>query len=348
MLGEVGRRASALEAAYANLQHEIAERRSAEDALRAADRRKDEFLAMLAHELRNPLAPIRNALRPAASAPAPDRARCSAARDVIDRQLRAHGAAGRRPARRLAHHARQDRAAARARRPGAGRRATPSRPRARSSRRAATQLTVARCRREPLCARRRPDAAGAGVRQPAQQRGEVHRRRAARIALHGRAARRTRSSLSVRGHRHRHPAGDAAGVFDMFTQVDTSLERIARGGLGIGLTLSSSGSSSCTAAASRRRARARARQHVRRAAAARRPKRRPRAAAQGDGRARRRRRPRPPHPGRRRQRRLRREPRRDAARAGHEVRVAHDGASARARRRTFRPDVASSTSGCRS
>ena len=32
-----------------------------EDALRAADRRKDEFLAMLAHELRNPLAPIRNA-----------------------------------------------------------------------------------------------------------------------------------------------------------------------------------------------------------------------------------------------------------------------------------------------
>ena len=32
------------------------------DALREADRRKDEFLAMLAHELRNPLAPIRNAL----------------------------------------------------------------------------------------------------------------------------------------------------------------------------------------------------------------------------------------------------------------------------------------------
>jgi signal transduction histidine kinase len=33
----------------------------AEQALRDADRRKDEFLAMLAHELRNPLAPIRNA-----------------------------------------------------------------------------------------------------------------------------------------------------------------------------------------------------------------------------------------------------------------------------------------------
>ena len=33
-----------------------------EEALREADRRKDEFLAMLSHELRNPLAPIRNAL----------------------------------------------------------------------------------------------------------------------------------------------------------------------------------------------------------------------------------------------------------------------------------------------
>ena len=32
------------------------------EALREADRRKDEFLAMLAHELRNPLAPIRNAV----------------------------------------------------------------------------------------------------------------------------------------------------------------------------------------------------------------------------------------------------------------------------------------------
>lgn len=37
------------------------ERRQAEEALREADRRKDEFLAMLAHELRNPLAPIFNA-----------------------------------------------------------------------------------------------------------------------------------------------------------------------------------------------------------------------------------------------------------------------------------------------
>eukprot|EP01031_Cornospumella_fuschlensis_P047578 gene47579-58285_t len=39
----------------------MTERRRMEETLRDADRRKDEFLAMLAHELRNPLAPIRNA-----------------------------------------------------------------------------------------------------------------------------------------------------------------------------------------------------------------------------------------------------------------------------------------------
>ncbi len=41
---------------------DITDRVRAEEALREADRRKDEFLATLAHELRNPLAPIRNAL----------------------------------------------------------------------------------------------------------------------------------------------------------------------------------------------------------------------------------------------------------------------------------------------
>ena len=41
---------------------DITDRKKATEALREADRRKDEFLAMLAHELRNPLAPIRNAV----------------------------------------------------------------------------------------------------------------------------------------------------------------------------------------------------------------------------------------------------------------------------------------------
>lgn len=42
------------------LVEDVTERKRAEEALRATERRKDEFLAMLAHELRNPLAPIRN------------------------------------------------------------------------------------------------------------------------------------------------------------------------------------------------------------------------------------------------------------------------------------------------
>ncbi len=42
--------------------HDVTRQRQAERELREADRRKDEFLATLAHELRNPLAPIRNAL----------------------------------------------------------------------------------------------------------------------------------------------------------------------------------------------------------------------------------------------------------------------------------------------
>ncbi|CAK0777356.1 polar amino acid transport system substrate-binding protein [Gammaproteobacteria bacterium] len=40
---------------------DITERKRAEEALREADQRKDQFLAILGHELRNPLAPIRNA-----------------------------------------------------------------------------------------------------------------------------------------------------------------------------------------------------------------------------------------------------------------------------------------------
>jgi PAS domain S-box-containing protein len=41
---------------------DITRQKEAEEALREADRQKNEFLAMLAHELRNPLAPIRNGL----------------------------------------------------------------------------------------------------------------------------------------------------------------------------------------------------------------------------------------------------------------------------------------------
>lgn len=44
------------------VSYDITERRRTEKVLLDADQRKDEFLAMLVHELRNPLTPIRNGL----------------------------------------------------------------------------------------------------------------------------------------------------------------------------------------------------------------------------------------------------------------------------------------------
>ena len=65
---------------------DITQSKHAEEALRDADRRKDEFLAILAHELRNPLAPIRTAVGilrvPGVPEPVRDRSR-----EIIERQV---------------------------------------------------------------------------------------------------------------------------------------------------------------------------------------------------------------------------------------------------------------------
>ena len=60
--------------------------RESEAALREADRRKDEFLAILSHELRNPLAPVRAALSVLERA-VPGSEQANRARTVIDRQI---------------------------------------------------------------------------------------------------------------------------------------------------------------------------------------------------------------------------------------------------------------------
>jgi signal transduction histidine kinase len=85
----IGRSAIALDNArlYRSLKREIARSRQAEEELQDANRRKDEFLAMLSHELRNPLAPIRNAVEVIRRV-APPETTLTMARDVIDRQAR--------------------------------------------------------------------------------------------------------------------------------------------------------------------------------------------------------------------------------------------------------------------
>ena len=69
------------------LQSEVSERARAEAALKEADRHKDEFLAVLAHELRNPLAPIRNAVEIMRRSSVMD-PQLAWSRDVVERQVK--------------------------------------------------------------------------------------------------------------------------------------------------------------------------------------------------------------------------------------------------------------------
>jgi signal transduction histidine kinase len=90
VFAELYRKTRALEQLNAELEQRVAERTAALEAttraLQEADRRKDEFLAMLAHELRNPLAPIRTAVQLLRLKELGAQQR-SRARDVIERQV---------------------------------------------------------------------------------------------------------------------------------------------------------------------------------------------------------------------------------------------------------------------
>jgi PAS domain S-box-containing protein len=72
--------------AWAGINLDISRLKRVEDELREADRRKDEFLATLAHELRNPLAPIRNSLQILKMSRV-DAATIQQTRDMMERQV---------------------------------------------------------------------------------------------------------------------------------------------------------------------------------------------------------------------------------------------------------------------
>jgi len=82
VFADLYRKSRRLERMNEELERRVEERTA---ALRASDRRKDEFLAILAHELRNPLAPMLNGVHVLRSSAAPEQG--GHALDVLDRQL---------------------------------------------------------------------------------------------------------------------------------------------------------------------------------------------------------------------------------------------------------------------
>ncbi len=73
---------------FATVSQDVTDRKARADDLVEANRRKDEFLAMLAHELRNPLAPLSNAVQAIRRRDVGDEQTVSLATEILDRQIR--------------------------------------------------------------------------------------------------------------------------------------------------------------------------------------------------------------------------------------------------------------------
>jgi PAS domain S-box-containing protein len=73
---------------FATVSQDVSGQKARADDLIEADRRKNEFLAMLAHELRNPLAPLSNAVQAIRRREPGDEHTVAAATDILDRQIR--------------------------------------------------------------------------------------------------------------------------------------------------------------------------------------------------------------------------------------------------------------------
>ena len=190
---------------YQAIGIDITERKQAEEALRDADRRKDEFLATLAHELRNPLAPIRNGLQVlrlgGATGEMADNARTMMERqlaqmvhlidDLLDLSRISRGKIELRKERvELAKVMQQA--------------VETSRPPIEAG---GHDFLIDRAARPDLCGRRR-DPAGPGLLEPLEQRRQVHG--AWRASPPDGAASRDGGGRVGAGQRHRHPGAHAA------------------------------------------------------------------------------------------------------------------------------------------
>ena len=180
------------------------ERKRAEEALVEADRHKDEFLATLAHELRNPLAPIRNSLHILKS-PEADRALAEPVWEMMERQV--HNMT------RLVddlmdvsriHWGKIELRREEVDLASVVRRAVEASMPLIKERRHDLRVDLPDDAGPPGG---RPDPAGADPRQPAEQRGEVHRPRRPDPAGGGPRGGPRRDPGP--GHGHRHRAGDA-------------------------------------------------------------------------------------------------------------------------------------------
>ena len=209
---------------------EVTELARARREAEVANRTKDEFLAMLGHELRNPLAPILTALQLM-------RLRGGATleqeRTVIERQARhlVRLVDDLLDVSRIARgkiELRRERVDAGRRRRQGDRDGEPA------ARGAAARARASTCRAD-LRGRRRSGAPGAGRREPADQRRQVHRDRAGSVQV---AAERDGDEIVIRVR----DSGIGIApemlphVFDMFAQERQALDR-TQGGLGLGLTI---------------------------------------------------------------------------------------------------------------
>ena len=217
---------------------DVTERKVLEDNLRQsaadlseADRRKDEFLATLAHELRNPLAPIRNSLQ-ILKMPRVDAATAQQTREMMERQV---------------HHlvrlvddlldvSRVMRGKIELRRESVelatvvARAVETAQPLIEVQGHRLDISTAARIA-APRC---RPGATGSGRRQPADERREVHRGERSHLA--DGPTRRRHAVLRVRDDGIGIAPDMLPRIFELFVQVDHASTK-AQGGLGIGLTL---------------------------------------------------------------------------------------------------------------